>query len=241
MSSGWAMRLARAHASALARIRLHPGIEVTETADAVWVRGRQTHAAFDEILRGVPAEARYQWSPGNRLQPAQSRIPSEEMPSAKWTPLSDWLGVSLDAPQAASPLPPRVSLMLRRSVDEREPNLLQLPWVEWRLYAKAAPEVRLQRWKFAVSASREALVRGLPLPPLPGALWVEESGIATPAGYDWFPQVSAEVARRVLAVASDCLVLWHLDNTVSPVRSELFIEATRPNIAATDASLREDP
>ena len=52
--------------------------------------------------------------------------------------------------------------------------------------------------------------------------------------------MSPEVVRRLLGIPQDCLALWHLDNTISPIRSELFIEATRPNLAATDASLRGD-
>ena len=234
------MRLAHAQASALARLRLHPGIEVTETHNAIWVRSRLLPQGFAEILRGIPAEARYEWKGGDTLKLAHSRIPSDKLPSANWVSLSKWLEVSLDLAQGSPSLPARVTLQLRRDVNEREPNLLLMPWVEWRLYAKAAPAIRLSRWTFAVNEAREALIRGLPLPPLAGPRWVESQGIATPAGYSWFPQVSAEVARRVLGAAPDCLVVWHLDNTVSLVRSELFIEATRPNLAATDQSLRHN-
>jgi hypothetical protein len=96
--------------------------------------------------------------------------------------------------------------------------------------------MRLRPLQFAASGN-QALIRGQPMPPLPGCRYVIHGGIAVPAGFHWDPPVSREVLRRRLNVGADALAVWHEDGTFTPVLLEQMIAATRSSVRATARAL----
>ena len=113
-------------------------------------------------------------------------------------------------PTAALPavLPNRIPLSLVPDPVYRESNMLLTSLAEWTAYGDTASQVRLDRWHFAVSAKEEVIVRGVPLPPLPGTRLVEEQGVAVPSGWHWSPAVDADVLRSMFKLASHDVLLW---------------------------------
>jgi hypothetical protein len=119
-------------------------------------------------------------------------------------------------------------LTLVRDPIVREPNMLITSLATWCHYAANAPLVRLQRWSFAVNDRGEALIRGLPLPPLAGRRFVEQDGVAVEAGWTWSPNVSAAVLRRKVQVTGGDLLLLHGEPlAVEVVPAAAFVKATR--------------
>ena len=65
------------------------------------------------------------------------------------------------------------------------------------------------------------------LPPLPGQRWVEQEGIAVPAGWTWTPAVEAALVRQVFGLAAGDVALWHADGAWERIAGDEFVRATR--------------
>jgi hypothetical protein len=240
----WAIRVALTDANSLAPLRLSRGIEVAEKDSFVWVRGPSSDEKLESILRALPAIARYEVTGGNRLRNLETRIPAETLPALNWQSPSTWLRVRLPLTPALSPsdgergeevsLPP-VSIQIVRSAEERPLALLLTSLEEWREFALNAPEIRLRQLRFAVDEAGNVIVRGKPLPPLPGRQFVLHGNIAVQAGFAWEPNVSADVLSRRLGLSADALALFHEDGTFSRIEAEQFVPATRSAVRETAA------
>jgi hypothetical protein len=107
----------------------------------------------------------------------------------------------------------------------------------WRDYAVAAPQIRLNCLSFAASDDSQALVRGEPLPPLPGTRFVEVSGVAVPLGWTWWPAVDAEVVRQALGFAEYDLALFTSAGECELIVADDFVRATRSAVRLTAKEL----
>jgi hypothetical protein len=198
----WAICIAQEDAASLAALRLMGGIEVAEDGSQIWLRGQRADERFEARLAGLPAREKYEWLPSNQLRPVDRRIPSARLPELPWQALNVWLQVSLPTPALAAIHPPTTPLRLVRSTHEQEPELLLTRLEELRAFAAGAAKVRLDRLQFAADAQGAVIVRGQPLPPLPGRRFVLHAGVAVPAGFAWEPAVSAPALARCFG-ASD--------------------------------------
>jgi hypothetical protein len=240
----WVIRLAVTDAASLAPLRLTRGIEVAQKEPFVWVRGPSNDEKVERLLRALPAVARYEVIGGNRLRNLESRIPSETLPALNWQPVNTWLRVEM--PTASSPLPSPpmeereiaespspVPIRIVRSAEECPIALLMTSLAEWREFALNAPEIRLRRLRFAVDGAGNVVVRGKPLPPLPGRQFVLNDNIAVQAGFAWEPAASADVLSRRLGLSADALAVFHEDGTFSRIEDEQFVPATRSAVRET--------
>ena len=239
MNFSWAICLAREDATALAAVRLVTPIEVAETQTEVWLRGPPGDEALDAKLSALPARGRFELLALNQLRQTGQRVPSARLPNMRWQPLGGWLQVEL--PVAALPAnePGPIPLQLVRSADEQEPELLLTSLEEFTRFATQAAQVRLDRLLFAAAADGRVLVRGKPLPPLPGRRFVLHGVVAVAAGSTWIPAVSVEVLARHFCISGDALVLWNDDGTITRLHGEQFVPATRSAVRATGQAVAE--
>jgi hypothetical protein len=126
-----------------------------------------------------------------------------------------------------------VPLRIVRSTEERPIALLMTSLDDWREFALKAPEIRLRQLRFAVDEAGNVVVRGKPLPPLPGRQFVLHGNVAVQAGFTWEPAVSADVLSRRLGLSADALALFHEDGTFSRIEAEQFVPATRSAVRET--------
>lgn len=249
----WVIRIALADAESLAPLRLTRGIEVSEKEPFIWVRGASNDEKLERLVRALPAVARYQVSSGNRLRNLESRIPSETLPALNWQPVNTWLRVQMPSSPyvgkcppprvggyeghgglvAARPGLPLVSIQIARSAEERPVELLVTIVDDWREFAVTAPEIRLRQLRFAADVDGNVVIRGKPLPPLPGRQFVLHGNIAVQAGFTWDPAVTADVLSRRLGLSADALALFHEDGTFSRIEAEQFVPATRSAVRET--------
>ncbi len=189
-----AVRIPRQKHAQLEPLRTLGGLEIhdDEPAGEIWVRVTESTDAIQAALKGLPAATAYRVLEDGQLCRLDRRVPQGFIPEGPWENLAKWMDVEL--PRAALPgrLSHRVPLRLIRHHEPREANLLLATMADWLSYGSTAPQVRLDRWQFAVSADREVLIRGLPLPPIPGQRFVEDYGIAVPSGWHWSPDVDAD-------------------------------------------------
>jgi hypothetical protein len=130
-----------------------------------------------------------------------------------------------------------VPLAVVPSGEVRELELLETTLEQLAGYARTAPQWRLDRWSFAATSSGRLLVRGLPLPPLPGVRLGEWDGVCLPAGCAWSPAVEPLVVRQLLRLLPGEMAILRTDGSWDRVSADDWVRASRSAIASTRESL----
>ena len=209
----WAVRLPAAEARVAVRLWRVAGVEVCPLVDGLWLRGGALDERLEQRLRSLPNAERFEVLSDGQLRSPGALLPRGWLPRGPWVKLREWLATDLPPGALPGRGVARVLLQLVRAGRAEEPAALLTTIDRWRAYAAAAPQVRLERWQFAAADDGRVLVRGRPLPPIPGQGLVESAGVLVPAGWTWSPAVEAEVVRSVWGLESDELLIWHTDGT----------------------------
>lgn len=240
--TGWGACLAADEFAKLRRLRQTPGVRVLEADGYLWIRGDQMDEAIDHQLRRLAPLRRFDVTSDGQLIAHGKQVPEDWLPQGKWTPIADWLGVWLDQPAGfPAEFQPDVTLRCVRWADYRPANLLLTTYYHWFAYATSAPAVRLARWSFAVDDMQRTLIRGEPVPPVAGTGFVEQSGIACPAGWRWDPPVSAGVLRSLIGLGEGDLALLQSTGDWEFVAADQFVRATRSAVRQTRDALEQTP
>jgi len=229
----WVICLARPDMGSLAPLRLLAGAEVAETGQMIWLRGRPADESLAAKLAALPVSGRYELLPPNQLRQSGQRVPCGYLPEVNWQPLNRWLRVESPAPALPGNIPSAISLHLVRSTQEHTPELLLTSLETFKQHVRTTAQVRLARLQFAADGHGNLLVRGTPLPSLPGQRFVLYQGVAVPAGFTWEPLVGVEVLARAFGISGDTIALWHEDGSLTRLHGEQFIPVTRSAVVAT--------
>jgi hypothetical protein len=243
--TGWALRLEKCEPARLAArlgpLRLRSGVlTCVDAAGFTWVQG-PADERLDLVLRSVAGAERFAVgadgalrAPGRRLPP-----PGVRLPRGPWRPLTSALTpVAGTTAEVALAPPGRVPLTLERATapppGADAPGALLVRRDRFVAWALAAPQVRLDRLEVAARADRaEVLVRGRPLPPLPGVRFVVDDGVAVPSGLCVRPGLDATTLRALLALGPGDLALLGLGAgkegpaVVERVEASRFVPASR--------------
>jgi hypothetical protein len=223
----WAMCLGKADLPAIGRLWQVPGIEVCDLPDRIWLRGPAQDEELDRRLAAMPATERFYVLGDGQLQPVTSQLPMGWLPTGAWVPLRQWLAVQLPAAGLGGQSDQCVPMVLVRSARPTNASVLLTTLDCWAAYAVEAPQVRLDRWRFAVADDGRVIICGQPLPPLPGSRWVDREGIAVPAGWHWSPPVEPSIVRAVFRLQPGDLALWQTDGTWQRILAADFVPASR--------------
>lgn len=233
MTNRYAVRLPIAKGRELGRLRTSSGLDVQEDGEWIWVRACDPDESLLKLLRSLPGTHFRVWE-DKQLCEIGARVPHGFAPGGEWNALSRWMAVELPPSALSGEVRDRVAFRLVPGAKMREPNLLLTSLSAWSAYGIAAPQVRLDRWHFAVSEAGEALVRGVPLPPLPGLRLIEEQGVAVPCGRCWSPAVDADVVASHFGLSAGDVLLWLDDDRRELVAAESFVRAARSAIRQSD-------
>lgn len=243
MSQRWAVRLPLAEASTVGSLRLWPAVDVCEDGASLWLRGRDL-PAVEGRLRALPGAERFAILDDDQLVPAGRRLPKGRLPTGPWRPLDEYVQCRPGSDTWPATLRRQVELRLAPSDDWTEPTLLLCELRDWLAYAATAPQARLDRLGFAVADNSRTLIRGTPLPPLPGVRLVEHGGIAVPAGQHWSPHVSPQTLREALGAEiageppGDLVLILDADCSWQRVPADAFVRASRSAARLTAEALR---
>jgi hypothetical protein len=234
----WAVRLPLASAAAAAALRLRTGISAAEQGQWLWLRGEDLDDALDLELRKLPGAVRYLTGPAGTVTEIGRRLPGGELPDdVRWVPLSAWAEVKPQPAALGGEPPVRASLRLERVAVEQPATVLVTTAAAFAEYADSAPLIRLRPLRIAAASDGRAILRGEPLPPLPGRRYAEREGIAVPCGFGFSPALEPAVLRELLDTTPDDLALFHEDGSYERVAAASFARASRGTARATLAAL----
>ena len=229
----WAVCFPWCDAASTLVLRLKPGLLAAREGDRFWIRGHDWSEGTTRLLRQLPLEAWYRVQPDGQLIRVNTRVPSGRLPALDWRPFEAHWELSLPPASLPGRAEGRVALRLERTEAPREADALWLDSNAWARYARSAPAVRLKPLSFAVCDDGRCLVRGRPVPPLPGLRLWESAAVLVPCGYTWQPAVDTPVVRQVLDVDDEDIVLWNEDGTWERLSADQFVRATRSAVRAT--------
>lgn len=206
---------------------------------SLWLLGAGLDDQISGTLRSLPDCERFLVLEDGQLVGWDESVPRLRLPTQPWQTLSEWLSIALPIPVFAGVIEHKISLRLVRTDVPVEANLLRTSWQIWRDYASDAPQIRLNRLSFAVSADREVLISGFPLPPVPGQRLVEVDRVAIPAGFRTEPSMDSASIRKLLRLLPEESAVYREDGAVEVVPGAAFVLATRSAVRLTDASLED--
>lgn len=233
-TSSWAARAPRQAAGEMAALRTLANLRGCETANELWVRGELFSEELPQQIRLATGAELFSVTEIDELIPWGCRVPVGRLPDGMWMPLAELLTPNFPQAGFASRRHPTCGLRLMRSDQTQEADILEVDLATWARFVRSAPWVRLSRWEFAASASGRVLVRGLPLPALPGRRYWQAEGLLISVGYRWFPAVAANVVRRILRLSPEEWALWSAESARwERIPAEAFVPVRRENVHQT--------
>lgn len=232
--SPWVIRLRAADAGQLGPLRRITGLRILVEDSFVWLRGESSDSNISRRIRMIPDVECFSILPSGQLTRAGTTVPCARLPQGTWQSLQGWLKLELPTAGFAPPVANKVTLRLVRSASPTSANVLMTQWLTWCEYATLAPQIRLNRWAFALCDDQRVLIRGTPLPPIPGRRYAESEGIIVPNGWRFEPDVAARVAARVLKLDQSQMALFSEDGSFERVPRSAFVQATRSAVRATN-------
>lgn len=251
----WVAALQRENANALLELYEVSGVEVLPTDDFIWVKGlwsasisgtpKEEHAQrLEKLVRGLYGARIYELGRDGLLFPIGKRVPTGTAPEGDWNLLVDWLEVSMPSSRLVGKSPaPSVAFSLTRvenlspdrlnGVPSMEPSLLLCSLQHWHDFATTTADVRLHPLAFAFEPGVGVLVRGNPLPSIPGKLFSMVNNIALPVGWTWLPRLSVETLVATLGLSSDEIGVLLEDQTWHRISNLSFVKANRSSVRET--------
>ncbi len=113
-----------------------------------------------------------------------------------------------------------------------DPNGLRVALPTLAEWAERAPQIRLKHLSFACGYDGDAVIRGTPIPSLPGSRFFEQNGVAAPLGQAWDPPVPPNVLSQAMNLAPGDLGLLRADGW-ERIDAANFVPLTRASVRLT--------
>lgn len=228
MSRRWLVRVTKGEEEMAAVLRQCAGVEVCAAGEDLWLRGPCDRGAVERAMWQIPGE-RYVESEG-KLVPWGRALPVAEGPQGRWVALAEHLRIVAGAPALPGLAPAGVRLRLERSHRERPAELLEVDAAVWGRYVQEVAGIRLTELQYALSSEGRVLIRGRPMPALPGSrLWLE-AGMAVPCGWEWRPVVPAKVVAERLELQAGEMAVLAEDGSYEVVPEQAWVAASRSSV-----------
>lgn len=220
-------RLPVRDAHLLADLRLQSGLEIAEGDGWLWLRGPTVPGAAT-----IPGLQPCQGVAGGPVVIGGDRVASVHAPVIGWRAIRDLAPVSAPPLRRAGPTP-QVTVRLRPGGDMRDIELLLVTRLALRQWADHAASIRIRTLRIAPFDQERVLVRGNPLPSLPGEGWWCLGPLAIPLGQTLEPVLRSEDAERWSGCQAGELLLACGDGW-RRLPEERWVDATRAHLRVWD-------
>lgn len=228
----WVARTPLRFAENVADLRRIRGLDVLVDGDVLWLRGDDGAGDLSDRIRSIPDAELFERQPGEQLTRSGETVPCARMPQGDWQPIARWVELQLPRSGFSATVRDKVNLKLVRSTTPIAANLLETTWKAWFEYVISAPQIRLCRLVYALSDQDRVLVRGQPLPPIPGRTYFESDGVIFPTGWRFDPEVGPIVVRKILRLGDCELALFAENGSYARIPESAFVQATRSSVRA---------
>ncbi len=240
----WAFRILQSNASRAGSLRAMRDVEVAVVGDDVWIKGCNLDDGLLSTLSAIADGPVFALADKCVLTPIGQLVPTCRLPDAEFMSAGDFFQPVLPTAKMPRRTVDRMALSLSRCADEHPAELWRGSAVVFRAWVETAPEIRLRALRYAVSAATEAevLVRGNPLPPLPGCSYWLSGQVALPLGWHWSPRIDSAAMNEVILqsvndASASTLVVWNHSNDDLSV-GHLEVTARTSFVPATRSSVR---
>ncbi len=228
-------RVSRDQSGAISRLRGLSGVEVAESSDGFWLKGQTEEGKLPQELVGVfSVESEvYRLLDDGRLAELESRVPILRLPQLEWESLSAVSQPVLEKLALPGTIPQTTPLsLIPASAQTVEPNVLRVSLDVLLDWVVQSPEIRLEPLRFACGYDGSVVVRGTPIPSLPGARLFEDNGVAVPLGRAWDPPVPATVLAQTMKLAPGDLGILREEDW-ERIEASNFVSLTRAAVRLT--------
>ena len=226
MEFSWAANVDKSQSEQLATLRLEPDVEAGAADGTYWLRGPASDAVLHRVQM-IPYVKLFHLDPENALRPWNRHLAVGVMPNIRFEPISKMIQPVLPTAGWPNVDIERIPLSLERSGQMLPASILMTSKDIWREYAVSAPAIRLRRWTFAVSDDHRVIIRGHPIPPLPGQQFRETDGVAIPVGWECSPALEGSTLSAVVEAEPGGLVLLSTDGTMETITTGLVCKWRR--------------
>ena len=217
---------------ALGSVRTLGTLQVTKEDDHFWVRG----ISADNIplkVRQLPAMATYQLDKDLRLFPLGKITPVGKLSDLDWTPISDFVEVEFPKAALAGKNNLTQAIKIIPSENTQNGSALLTNLSVWKNFADGTASVRLEKIKYAVSDTREVLILGTPLIPIPGKEFWKRNNILLPSGFDFEFSILAEVIEQQLNPKRDGILVFYENGNWEKIMNKDFVKGTRSAVRSS--------
>ena len=217
------MLVLRLHPDSIAALgphRTQPAWEACIAEDALWLRCPEADAARTAAL---PCTVRFRTNDAGDLVPATGRIAVRRAPHGRWSALVDFLTPQPPRPLLPATVPGGFAVRLVPSSAEAVAAALLAPLAALTAWAEDAPRVRRDRLAFAATPDGTAIVRGTPLPAVPGTPLHRRGALLLPCGFDLPAGIATSWVEASLTLPAGALVLVAPDGRWHRVDAEAFV------------------
>lgn len=236
-------RLDQKDRNVLGTVRCVKGLQAAEDDGSIWLRGLADTAELNKEVRQLPFKSTFILDQQNRLFIPGRLTPEALLKEMDWQPLASFIPVALPVSAMPGKTEERIRIRLIPSDEAKAGAVLLTTLAHWKAYAETASAARLSRLQFAVSETNKVLVRGQPLPPLPGSeYWLEQDSLL-PAGYRFEISLAAGFVSEEYNKTGDSLLLFDTDGSCQKIAKSCFVPAKRSAVRLTkqnDASAAND-
>lgn len=226
------IQLNKKDVEALGSIRTLSKLQVAQEDEILWVRG----IAADNIplkVRQLPATATYHLDEELRLFPLGKITPVGKLSDLDWMPISDFVEVEFPKAALAGKTNLTQTVKIIPSENTQNGSALLTNLSVWKKFADGTASVRLEKIKYAVSDTREVLILGTPLIPIPGKEFWKRNSIFLPNGFDFEFPILAEVIEQQLNPKKDGILLFHKNGEWEKIMNKDFVKGSRSAVRNT--------
>lgn len=222
-----------AQADMLGAIRLWDNIKIAYDDARIWLTNLDYAQIHSLEIKSIPYIKIY-FTKENKIFPLNSKLPVANYPALLWTPIQH--AIRIELPKQNNNLfsfNDSVALEIIPSELEQQAAASIVSLIELKKYLQDAPQIRLNKIKWAWLNNDLAFLIGAPLLPLPGTSFYRKYDFLIPCGYKLSLDSLQDAINENINPDSSKWIIWHTNNMYATIEKDLLQPLTRSSFYKT--------